>query len=155
MNNILIDNIIHNFNKQWLLCEKMAASAQEQLEVLKQADNAGISSQVMDIVAQRQKLLEDLQVLEDENRSLQEQVVSELGINEFTLSQLEAKLDNEQFVHLKEMVNQLGTILKTISEIDDQSQALMRKGLSQVKKTKARANSKQASQAYNQAKELK
>jgi len=155
VNNILIDNIIHNFNKQWLLCEKMAASAQEQLEVLKQADNAGISSQVMDIVAQRQKLLEDLQVLEDENRSLQEQVVSELGINEFTLSQLEAKLQNEQFAHLKEMVNQLGTILKTISEIDDQNQTLMRENLTRVKKPKTRANSQQASAAYNQAKELK
>ena len=155
MNNILIDNIIHNFKEQWLLCEKMAASAQEQLEMLKQADNGGIPSQVMDIVAQRQKLLEDLQVLEDENRILQEQVVSELGIDEFTLSQLEAKLENEQFAHLKEMVNQLGTILKSISEIDDQSQVLMREGLSQVNKTKARANSKQARQAYNQAKELK
>jgi len=155
VNNILIDNIIHNFNKQWLLCEKMAASAQEQLEVLKQADNAGISSQVMDIVAQRQKLLEDLQVLEDENRILQEQVVSELGIDEFTLSQLEAKLENEQFAHLKEMVNQLGTILKSISEIDDQSQVLMRASLTRANKTKSRANNKQASQAYNQAKELK
>ncbi len=138
-----------------MLCEKMAASAREQLEILKQADNAGIPSQVMDIVAKRQKLLEDLQVLEDENRSLQEQVVSELEINEFTLSQLKAKLENEQFAHLKEMVNQLGTILNCISEIDDQSQALMREGLSRVNKTKARANNKQASQAYNQAKELK
>jgi len=133
----------------------MAASAQEQLEMLKKADNTGIPSQVMDIVAKRQELLEDLQVLEDANRNLQEQVVSELGIDEFTLSQLEAKLENEQFAHLKEIVNQLGTILNSISEIDDQSQALMREGLSRVNKTKARANNKQASQAYNQAKELK
>ena len=138
-----------------MLCEKMAASAREQLEILKQADNAGIPSQVMDIVAKRQKLLEDLQVLEVENRSLQEQIVSELGIDEFTLSQLEVKLEDQQFAHLKEMVNQLGTILNSISEIDDQSQALMREGLSRVNKTKARANNKQASQAYNQAKELK
>jgi DNA repair exonuclease SbcCD ATPase subunit len=155
MNSILIDNIINNFKEQWLVCEKMVASAQEQLEMLKQADNAGIPSQVMDVVAQRQKLLEDLQVLEDENRSLQEQVVSELEINEFTLSQLKAKLENEQFAHLKEMVNQLGTILKTISEIDDQSQALMRASLTRANKTKSRANNKQASQAYNQAKEMK
>ena len=155
MNSILTDSIIHNFKEQWLLCEKMAASAREQLEILKQADNAGIPSQVMDIVAKRQKLLEDLQVLEVENRSLQEQIVSELGIDEFTLSQLEVKLEDQQFAHLKEMVNQLGTILNSISEIDDQSQALMREGLSQVNKTKARANNKQASQAYNQAKEMK
>ena len=155
MKNIIIENIIHNFEEQGQLCEKMAARAQEQLEILKQADKAGIPPQVMDIMAGRQKLLDDLQVLEAENRGLQEQVVSELGVNEFTLSQLEAKLENEQFVHLKEMVNQLGTILKSISEIDDQSQVLMREGLSQVNKTKARANSKQARQAYNQAKELK
>lgn len=155
MKNILIENIIHNFVKQWQLCEKMAARAQEQLEILKQADKAGIPPQVMDIMAGRQKLLDDLQVLEAENRGLQEQVVSELGVNEFTLSQLEAKLENEQFVHLKEMVNQLGTILKSISEIDDQSQVLMREGLTRVNKTKTRANNKQASNAYNQAKELK
>ena len=138
-----------------MLCEKMAASAREQLEILKQADNAGIPSQVMDIVAKRQKLLEDLQVLEVENRSLQEQIVSELGIDEFTLSQLEVKLEDQQFAHLKEMVNQLGTILKSISEIDDQSQALMRASLTRANKTKSRANNKQASQAYNQAKEMK
>jgi len=151
---ILIDNIIHNFEEQWQVCEKMAASAQEQLEILQQAET-GIPSQVMDIMAKRQTLLEDLQVLEAKNRGFQEQIVSELGINDFTLSQLEAKLENEQFAHLKEMVNQLGTMLKSISEIDDQSQVLMREGLTRVNKTKTRANNKQASNAYNQAKELK
>lgn len=155
MRDVLIDNIIHNFEEQWRVCEKMAASAQEQLEILKQADKAGIPPQVMDIMAGRQKLLEDLQVLEAKNRGFQEQIVRELGINDFTLSQLEAKLENEQFAHLKEMVNQLGTMLKSISEIDDQSQVLMREGLTRVNKTKTRANNKQASNAYNQAKELK
>ena len=154
MRDILIDNIIHNFKEQWQVCEKMAASAQEQLEILQQAET-GIPSQVMDIMAKRQTLLEDLQVLEAKNRGFQEQIVSELGINDFTLSQLEAKLENEQFAHLKEMVNQLGTMLKSISEIDDQSQVLMREGLTRVNKTKTRANNKQASNAYNQAKELK
>jgi len=155
MQNILIENIIQNFEEQWQLCEKMAACAQEQLEILKQADKAGISSQVMDIVTKRQKLLDDLQVLEAENRSLQAQVISELGINEFTLSQLEAKLEDEQFANLKEMVNRLGTILKSISEIDDHSQALMGEVLAWVNKTKPRVNNEQASAAYNQAKELK
>ncbi|MDD3272118.1 MAG: flagellar export chaperone FlgN [Syntrophomonadaceae bacterium] len=154
MRDVLIDNIIHNFEEQWRVCEKMAASAQEQLEILQQAET-GIPSQVMDIMAKRQTLLEDLQVLEAKNRGFQEQIVSELGINDFTLSQLEAKLENEQFAHLKEMVNQLGTMLKSISEIDDQSQVLMREGLTRVNKTKTRANNKQASNAYNQAKELK
>lgn len=154
MRDILIDNIIHNFKEQWQVCEKMAASAQEQLEILQKAET-GIPSQVMDIMAKRQTLLEDLQVLEAKNRGFQEQIVSELGINDFTLSQLEAKLENEQFAHLKEMVNQLGTMLKSISEIDDQSQVLMREGLTRVNKTKTRANNKQASNAYNQAKELK
>lgn len=155
MKNILIENIIHNFEKQWQLCNKMVASAREQLEFLQQADNAGISSQVMDVIAGRQKLLDDLQVLEAENRGLQEQVVSELGINEFTLSQLKVKLEEEQFAHLKEMVNQLGTILKSISEIDDQNQVLMKESLNRVNQAKPRANSQQASKAYNQAKELK
>lgn len=155
MKNILIENIIRNFEDQWQLCGKMAALAQEQLEMLKQADKAGISSQVMDIVAERQKLLDDLQALEAENRSLQEQVINELGINEFTLSQLETKLEDEQFTNLKEMVNRLGTILKSISEIDDHTQALMREVLAWVNKTKPRVNNEQASAAYNQAKELK
>ncbi|MDD3272029.1 MAG: hypothetical protein PHR04_08055, partial [Syntrophomonadaceae bacterium] len=75
MRDILIENIIHNFAEQRLLCEKMAVYAQEQLEILKQADNAGIPSQVMDIMAKRQTLLEDLQVLEAKNRGFQEQIV--------------------------------------------------------------------------------
>jgi hypothetical protein len=151
---ILIDNIIHNFKEQWQVCEKMAASAQEQLEILQKAET-GIPSQVMDIMAKRQTLLEDLQVLEAKSRDLQEQVVSELGINEFNLSQLKAKLEEEQFVQLKEMVNQLGTILKSISEIDDQNQILMKESLTRVNQPKPRANNQQASKAYNQAKELK
>jgi len=152
--NILIDNIIHNFEEQWQVCEKMAVCAQEQLEILQQAET-GIPSQVMDVITGRQKLLNDLEVLEAENRGLQKQVVSELEINEFTLSELEAKLEDEQFAHLKEMVNQLGAMLKSISEIDDQNQILMRENLTRVKKPKTRANNQQASAAYNQAKELK
>ncbi len=154
MRNILIDNIIHNFKEQWQVYEKMAACAQEQLEILQQAET-GIPSQVMDVMTGRQKLLNDLEVLEAENRGLQKQVVSELEINEFTLSELEAKLEAEQFANLKEMVNQLGAMLKSISEIDDQNQTLMRENLTRVKKPKTRANSQQASAAYNQAKELK
>ncbi len=154
MRNILIDTIIHNFKEQWQVCEKMAACAQEQLEILQQAET-GIPSQVMDVITGRQKLLNDLEVLEAENRGLQKQVVSELEINEFTLSELEAKLEDEQFAHLKEMVNQLGAMLKSISEIDDQNQILMRENLTRVKKPKTRANNQQASAAYNQAKELK
>lgn len=154
MRNILIDNIIHNFKEQWQVYEKMAACAQEQLEILQQAET-GIPSQVMDVITGRQKLLNDLEVLEAENRGLQKQVVSELEINEFTLSELEAKLEAEQFANLKEMVNQLGAMLKSISEIDDQNQILMRENLTRVKKPKTRANNQQASAAYNQAKELK
>ena len=154
MRNILIDTIIHNFKEQWQVCEKMAACAQEQLEILQQAET-GIPSQVMDVITGRQKLLNDLEVLEAENRGLQKQVVSELEINEFTLSELEAKLEDEQFANLKEMVNQLGDMLKSISEIDDQNQTLMRENLNRAKKPKTRANNQQASAAYNQAKELK
>lgn len=154
MRNILIDTIIHNFKEQWQVCEKMAACAQEQLEILQQAET-GIPSQVMDVITGRQKLLNDLEVLEAENRGLQKQVVSELEINEFTLSELEAKLEDEQFAHLKEMVNQLGAMLKSISEIDDQNQTLMKENLIRTNQTKPRANNQQASVAYNQAKELK
>lgn len=155
MKNILIENIIHNFEEQWQLCEKMAARAQEQLDILQQADKSGMPTQVMEIMAGRQKLLADLQVLEAENRGLQEQVVSELGINEFTLSQLESKIEDGQYADLKERVNQLGNTLKYISEIDDRNQILMRESLTWNNQTKPRANNQQASAAYNQAKELK
>ena len=155
MKNLFIENIIHNFKEQLSLCEKMAASAREQLGMLKQTDHVGISAQVMDIMVGRQKLLEDLQALEAEKRDLREQVVSELGISEFNLDELEAKLESDQFTSLREMVNQLGTILRAISEIDDQSQILMREGLNRGNKTEVRADSEQASKAYNQSKELK
>jgi len=153
--NILIENIIHNFEEQWQLYKKMAARAQEQLDILQQADKSGMPTQVMEIMAGRQKLLADLQVLEAENRGLQEQVVSELGINEFTLSQLESKIEDGQYADLKERVNQLGNTLKYISEIDDRNQILMRESLTWNNQTKPRANNQQASAAYNQAKELK
>lgn len=155
MRNTLIDSVINNFAGQHRVCEEMAGCASEQLALLKEPQKAGASAQVMDIMAKRQRLLDDLQLLDTENRKLQEQALSELGITEFTLSQLETRLEPEQFANFKEMLDKLGTILKSISETDRQNQLLMRDGLARVSKAGTRANNKEASSVYQQAAKFK
>lgn len=154
MRNTLIENIINNYTEQYRICEEMATLATEQLALLEGLDQAGVSAQVMDIMTKRQGLLDDLQLLDTENRSLQEQVLSGLAISEFTLSQLQARLNTEEFTDLKEMLNKMGSILRSISETDHQNQLLMREGLVRVSKTGSRVNNKEARSVYKQVMDL-
>jgi len=149
--NTLIDSVINNFAGQYRICETMADLAAEQLVLLQEPQPAGASAQVMDIMVKRQRLMDDLQLLDTENKSLQEQALSELAISEFTLSQLQAGLDPEQYSDLRDMLNKLGAILKAISETDRQNQLLMRDGLAQVSKTGTGTSNKEAASLYRQA----
>lgn len=153
MENIFIGKIISNFKEQNLLCEEMAAYANEQLELLKTSDKAQATARVMEVMVKRQKLLEDLQVLDAENKHLQEQVLSQLNISEFILSSLKPKLEAAQYDKLKQVVNSLGVILGTISEIDNENQLLMRANLG-VKNKGKKASNQQASNMYKQVRDL-
>lgn len=154
MSNTLIDNIIGNYAEQYRICEEMATLANKQLDLLKDSNQVGAFSQVMDVVNQRQALLASLQQLDLENRNLQEQVLAELGLDDFTLSQLQNRLDSEQYTNFKEILNKLGIILKSISETDYENQLLMREGLSPVNKKISRAKKHDACSAYKQVMNL-
>lgn len=154
MRSTLIENIIKNYTEQYRICEEMATLAAQQLALLKGTDQAGVSAQVMDIMTKRQRLLDDLQLLDTENRGLQEQALSELSISEFTLSQLKARLNLEQFSDFKGILNQLGIILKSISETDNQNQLLMREGLARISKSGPRVDNKAACSVYKQVMDL-
>lgn len=154
MRSTLIENIIKNYTEQYRICEEMAALAAQQLALLKESNQAGVSAQVMDIMTKRQRLLDDLQLLDTENRGLQEQALSELSISEFTLSQLKARLNLEQFSEFKGILNQLGIILKSISETDHQNQLLMREGLARISKSGPRVDNKEACSVYKQVMDL-
>ncbi len=154
MRNTLIDSVINNFAEQHRICEAMADLATEQLVLLKKPQLTDVPAQVMDIIAKRQRLLDDLQRLDTENRSRQEQALNELAISEFTLSQLQARLDPEQYGDLREILNKLGAILKSISETDRRNQLLMRDGLAQASKTGTKASNKEAAGLYQQVAEF-
>lgn len=154
MSNTLINNIIHNYAEQYRICEEMAALANKQLDLLKDSNQVGVFSQVMDVVTRRQALLASLQQLDSENRNLQEQVLGELDLGEFTLSQLQTRLEIEQYTNFKGMLNKLGIILKSISETDNENQLLMREGLSPVNKKVSQAKKNDACNVYKQVMKL-
>jgi hypothetical protein len=153
MENGLINKIIDNFQKQHRLCEEMAVYAREQLEWLKKSDKVQVTAQVMEVMVKRQKLLEDLQVIDAENKNLQEQVLNQFNIDEFTLSSLKPILEAVQYDELKQAVGRLGAILGTISEVDDKNQLLMRANLAAKNKGKKVSN-QQADNMYKQVRDL-
>ena len=107
------------------------------------------------LLARRNKLLEEINQNNQENRNLQQRIVKELGLEGFVLSQLENKLESEQYQALKEQISNLSKLLEMISEKDQRSQELMQQAINSQRKKGPRSSSRQASQAYKQSMEHK
>ncbi|MGI5911541.1 MAG: flagellar export chaperone FlgN [Syntrophomonadaceae bacterium] len=150
MINTLVDSIIDIFKEQYQLYRIMADYAGEQQELLKKPFQERDYSQVMNVIIRRQGLLKDLNLLDNKNKNLQKRLTEELGINEFNLCQLKAKIANEQYTIIAEIVNQIGTILNSITNTDYQSQLLMQDRLDKANKTKTIISRKQANSIYQE-----
>jgi|GEM_PF-2721914 len=132
----------------------MFAYAKEQLNLLQKPDQEGTMDQVMVIIGKRQLLLKNLYQLDSENKSLREQAINELKISAFNLSQLERKLDAEQFQNLKEILNWLENVYNNICEVDRQNELLMRKSLKPSRQPSSHISNKEATNAYQQVMKL-
>ena len=146
----LIEDIIDNYNKQQQLYERIAALSCAQLNLLSEENWLGKQDELNDLLKKRQQINEEIDILNSQNKILQEQVIRQTGISEFALSHLESQLEVVQHKSLSDVVAGLGDILANISKIDEQNHVLMKKkaGPSQIK---PKTNSQQAQNAYKQA----
>jgi len=143
----LIDDIIANFKQQYILYRDMERESRQQLEGLQGSGYVEVGL----ILERRRSILLELDQLGRDNRNMQQEVIKELGIKEFNLSQLKACISTEKWSTLAKLIDQLGQLLQIITAIDGQSQQLMAKlqASGGAKKT-GQIKHSQALQAYQQ-----
>ncbi|PKM76226.1 MAG: hypothetical protein CVU90_13340 [Firmicutes bacterium HGW-Firmicutes-15] len=144
----LIEEILRNFYKQQELYRQMADWSRQQLDLLEQEDWAGESLNLL--LEQRQGIIAEIDVLSKQNRQSQQQVTSSLDLDEFVLSSLEKNLEAPQYQALQDALNALGNLLAEISEMDRQSNNLIRKKLGD-RKSVGRRDSRLVQKAYKEA----
>ncbi len=144
----LIEEILQNFYKQQELYRQMAEWSRQQLDLLEQEDWVGES--LNRLLEQRQGIIAEIDVLSKQNRQVQQKVTSSLGLDEFVLSSLENNLVADQYQALQDALKALSNILADISEMDRQSNNLIRKKIGD-RKSVGRRDSRLVQKAYKEA----
>lgn len=150
MSREIIIEIIENFRQQKQRYSHMLALADEQLTILEKSQGKVYSSEIDELLKQRRELLEGINEKNQKNRQLQDQILKELGIEEFNLGQLEKKLEAVHYQALKELISDLSKPLKMICEKDLRSQELMQQAIKARRQKKPATSDQKASQAYRQ-----
>lgn len=144
----VIKEIIYNFEEQLSLYQQMAELSCSQLSCLKEPSSS--TRELHRILDERQQLIQTVGTLNKANRHLQQVVVRESNLEEFTLSQIQEKIGTEEFKKLRTVVNRLGEILLSINESDAQSQSLMAQSGTGLPGSRP-ANPARAVRAYRQS----
>lgn len=147
-----VNEVINNFNQQLQLYTEMMDLSARQLEFLSKTDYSEEGDELNQLLAKRQNLIKEINRLNRSNRKFRQRAAAYLEIDDFVLSQLQYKLDPEQFFQLQQVLAEIERILSVIADTDGNSEELMRKNYAAAVKAKPRANHTQASKAYNQAK---
>lgn len=142
-------SIITNFKTQQTLYLRMAEMAQMQLNCLQQPVPGQPDSLPM-ILQARQELMQEIDRLNKQNQALQEQVVAQLMLPEFSLSHLENKIETDLFQALREVVHSLRNILADISTMDEQNHTLLKMN-AVPGRMETPVNRQKAQKAYQQA----
>jgi len=144
----LIAEILENYHNQQELYLKMAEWSRQQLDLLEQGDWGG--DKLNQLLEQRQGIIAEIDVLSKQNRQAQLQVNDHLGLEAFMLSTLESHLQVLQYQSLREVLIALGKLLAEISEMDRQSNNLIRRKI-ENRKNSGRRNSHLVQSAYQEA----
>lgn len=123
--NKTLEQIIENFDQQHELYTRMHHLAEEQLLLLQQGMQSAYSDQINQLLLRRQDLLESIVKLNRQNKLWQEQVLIELDLPRFALSELKNRISEEQFHQLQKRVSDLGQLLESINNIDKKNQRAM------------------------------
>lgn len=141
-------SIISNFKIQQTLYLRMAEMAQMQLACLQQPPTQ--PDHLPELLQTRQELMQEIDKLNKQNQALQEQVVVQLRLPEFSLSHLENKIEAGLFQALREVVDSLRGVLADISMMDEQNHTLLKKN-AVPGRMEAPVNRQKAQNAYQQA----
>lgn len=151
--NDLLEKTIKNFQQQYKLYVDMMNLAEKQLQYIEQ-QGVPSSEQLLQLIQERQTLLQAINELNEKNRFFQNQITRELGLDAFVIRNLEGMIDEAYFRRLQEVISQLGLLLERIDASDQQSHRMLGDGLkARYKKAAPKNTSTRANRAYKQAME--
>ncbi len=152
MNNNLLEKITVNYNEQHDLYMEMARLANEQLECLENGDDAN-SAKLWALLESRKQLMDAILQLNEKAQQIQKECMTKYSIEQFTLSNLQGKVDALRYEELKNAIDKMGAILHEINNTDAKNQAIMRQKT--INRNSVQTSNNIANQAYRQAMQQK
>lgn len=145
----MIRELIQNYIEQERLYQKVAVLSIKQASLL-QNQPAVDSAQIRELLQPRQEIMDEIAALNDKARHLQEQMKETYDLKAFTLSAIKGIISSTDYRDLSQVLDQMGEILKSISQSDLKNQTLMRQAAGDAL-NRPSTSSLQASSAYRQA----
>jgi len=149
---ILIRDLIDNYIQQDKIYHKVAVFSLQQTALLESQTVDPVL--IREVLQNRQSLMDDVANINEEAKNLQDKMKKYYGLKAFTLSGIEGVVNHGDFTELKGVLDQMGEVLKSISQNDLKNQVLMRQAAAEAHAGPTVSNH-QASSAYRQAMEPK
>lgn len=146
MNNDSLIKIIENFRAQSVLYNQLLALSAKQMDLLNDNNN-DLADDLHKLLIDRKTLLNEINSLNSINKTIQEAFISELKIEEFSLSKLEGLVVPELHQELSEVIAAMSTLLQQINDNDKVNEALIKQNARHKKSTSIT----KASSAYQDA----
>lgn len=149
MRNTLLSKIVDNYRVQFNLYNQMLDLSVKQVNLLK--ENLENIDNLHSLLSARKTLMDDIINLNRENKSLQKQLISELGINEFVINKLEGLVDQQILKELDKIITDISSVLNKINENDKLNEALIKQGFKKKPDIFRKTSPANASKAYKKA----
>jgi flagellar biosynthesis/type III secretory pathway chaperone len=145
--NLVFKRMAGGYREQLPFYEKMLQVAERQKAVL--AKEEVDMEQVFNLIEQRQELIVTLEKMNEGLASLKEEIKDALGIAEFNISNIKAKISGPGVEALANSLEQLGYLVTEIKELDQTNEAALHQVMQKTQEQlKVLQENKKAGQAY-------
>lgn len=115
-----VNNLQENLNRQIEMYQQLLAIVRQQLIAI------GESGAMESWLAQRQNLMNQIESIQSEARSIESELAEEFGLPNFNLRGLDGNLSGEQYNPLAKSYARLGWVLSEIVAVDIEFEEAMR-----------------------------
>jgi flagellar biosynthesis/type III secretory pathway chaperone len=144
--NLVFQRIADSYQAQVPYYEQMLGLAKKQTELLEKEDVD--IEQLIRYINERQGLIETLESLNKGINQLKQEINETMGIEEFNLSRIKARVSGSGVDALTASLDRLGELLTRIKELDAHNEEKLRRTIEQ---TRGKLNDLQAAKKMNKA----
>lgn len=149
----IMEKLLANFDRQRIIYEQMEDMAREQGALVNGIGEPSAEEGLMVFVRRRMQLMEEIESLSGESRALQNELITDLGLDEFVLTRLKGLVPTEQWESLRDQLANLGRLLQSIADLDAESQEHLSQLIQQREKRARQVPVNRVRSAYQQAME--